>query len=46
MTYIGAVDPGKEPDPSSNPLAFANCSDTIFETNMMAVQFESDIYYR
>ncbi|XP_023347203.1 histone-lysine N-methyltransferase PRDM9 [Eurytemora carolleeae] len=42
----GAVDPGTNPDPTNNPLAFANCGNTVFEINMIGVQFEDKIFYR
>ena len=46
MKVVGAIDPGVEPDQATNPLAFVNCPNKVFDCNLEAVQFEEDIYYR
>ena len=43
--YLEGIDPGKKPDPINNPLAFVNCSESEFETNMVALQYGKNIFY-
>jgi len=43
--YLEGIDAGENPDATINPLAFVNCSESEFETNMVALQYENNIFY-
>ena len=43
--YLEGIDAGENLDATINPLAFVNCSESEFETNMVALQFENNIFY-
>ena len=43
--YLECIDAGEKPDPKKNPLAFINCSENEFETNMVGLQYENNIFY-
>merc|ERR1719403_106561 len=43
---IGVVDPGTEPDPKKDWLAYVNSACYLWQQNIVAVQYRGDIWYR
>ena len=43
---VGVVDPGSDPDPSVHTLAMVNSANRLAQQNIVAVQFQGEIWYR